>query len=43
MVAIAVDALHGGHVPDDEGVESEAGRDGDDREHLLDVMSGGVT
>ena len=46
---LAADALplavelreYGGHVPDDEGVESEAGRDGDDREHLLDVMSGG--
>ena len=41
---LAADALplpvelreHGGHVSDDEGVQSEARRDGDDREHLLD-------
>ena len=41
---LAADALplpvelreYGGHVSDDEGVEAEARRDGDDREHLRD-------
>ena len=30
---------YGGHVSDDEGVQSEARRDGNDREHLLDGSS----
>lgn len=44
---LATDALplpvelreYGGHVSDDEGVQSEARRDGNDREHLLDGSS----